>query len=321
MLACPTSQSALPWFTQASATTFRFYSYYGSATGPTPIDGKTTYVSVGAEVYQGYLITVSGLVAGDTIVLSRTGDTRPLFLNPTKIAGRDSEAGYAYQAASYTSGSSYYFNYTNGNTIFTGENTDFNTNSSSLISIGLKSGTTDVGANANYTLASGSFNWNMTLKEVNQYDWALSGAAAGVYSVEYDGSAHTMTATAQTASYADITSIDGKVPTNVTVTVSSYTGTRTATAKSDYSVNVAQVSVSSTYVLKAAASNKSWSITAKTITIVPKDWNGYASKGRVYDGTTDFKGYEASGMTTTFSGNTATIATGVGSQTVTISAT
>ena len=303
----------LAYMTNSTSAGFTFAGYYSNANGPA---NAMSFVSVGDNVYQGLEITISGIVSGETITLSKTSDGRPIFLSPTSLG--NGEHGYAYaENKLISSATSFDISYAYNAVLFAGENHDYNTNSSSLINLALKSG---VAANANYTLSSTSFNWNMTTKAINRFTWTLTGDGNSDLSVVYDASAHTMSATPQTRSFAAIKYNDGYAPSAGGPTVASYTGTRSATNVGDYTVNVAAAVRNSAFALQAQASAEAWEITPAVITVTEITGNGYGEGNtRVYDGTTNFKGYTA-GTGISFTGNTATITTGIGSETVTLSA-
>ena len=273
--------------TDDTSNGFTFARYYGSASGPATAAG---FISLGDHVWQGLVFAVSGVCTGDTIVLSKTGDGRSIF-KPTTPRDVANENAYVYdEDEEMGSGASYTFNYEDGDVLFAGETHDYNTSSSSLIYLALAA---TGGDNGNYTLAQQSFGWNMNRKTVSSYDWALSGDDNSDLSVVYDGIAHTMTATPHTATYSTITAADGYVLSGDEIAATSYTGTRSATAKDDYSVNVATAAYTGktgVYAFAPQASDQAWHITPLTVTIT------WGTKIKEYDGNATYNGFTASGI-------------------------
>ena len=113
-----------------------------------------------------------------------------------------------------------------------------------------------------------TFSWTVSKKTVSHYAWTLSGAsAAGVYTVVYNGAAHTMSAVAESRNYGTVTATDGyaiastiAIPTSA---MSNYTGTD---VRSTPDAAIASGATVGTYYVTAAGS-RAWSITPTVIEI------------------------------------------------------
>ena len=253
-----TLNAELAYYVDSTTLGYTWNTFYGAVAGPA---NKDSFVYSGASVLQGYVVTPSGVISGQTIKLKYTGTS---YTGYTGVALTNT-ADFGAETRRYDSNGATIanntYNYVQGTTgkIFAGV-----AFGSGNFAIELASDS----ANNNYSLTKVTYSWTVGKKSVSQYSWSMTDGVTTItsgFSTTYNGNTWTVSAAAQSKTYAQgITSGDGyAIVSNVAIPTSAVTD-YTATNKSDHVAGITASQTVGTYYTTLAAT-QAWHITAKTL--------------------------------------------------------